>query len=81
MKPYKDCDFMPKCKLINKKIQPQCAYCRHARTFAEDSEILCKYKGVVQPHDHCRKFKYDILKRAPQRQTLGDDYSVEDFKL
>ncbi len=69
-------------KLIDKKVMPQCEYCRHSETFAGDeNQKLCKFKGVVDPTNKCRRFKYDILKRPPQLATLGDDYSSEDFQL
>ena len=69
-------------KLIDKKVMPQCEYCRFSETFmGDESQKLCKYKGIVAPTDKCHRFKYDILKRPPKTATLADDYSSEDFTL
>ena len=69
-------------KLINKKVIPQCEYCRNSETFAgNENQKLCIFKGVVDPSDKCRRFKYDILKRPPQIAKLGDDYNSKDFEL
>ena len=72
--------FMKK-RFFNKKIEPKCEYCLNARIFSSDSEMLCKYKGVVLVDDRCRKFKYDVLKRKPKITKLGDDYNTDDFVL
>lgn len=73
---------MKRKKLIDKKVIPQCEYCRYSDLFAgNENQKLCKYKGIVSPTDKCLKFKYDILKRTPQTATLGNDYNSEDFVL
>ena len=68
-------------KLFNKDIPPKCEYCRFSSEFGSENQLLCKYKGVVECFDSCRKYKYDILKRKPQTVKLGNDYSDEDFVL
>ena len=61
-------------KFINKNITPKCEYCIHSTDFSDNSEKLCKYKGIVENSNSCRKFKYDILKRKPQKQNISKDY-------
>ena len=69
-------------KLIDKKrFDARCEYCRHARIPEDRSIILCAKKGVVDFSDSCRHYKYDPLKREPNRVKLADNYTAEDFKL
>ena len=68
-------------KFFNKSIEHKCECCLNARIFSSESEMLCKYKGVVSVDDKCRKFKYDVLKRKPKITKLGNDYNTEDFVL
>lgn len=68
-------------KMFNKSIAKRCEYCMHATTYAGNDTLFCKYRGVVEPSDKCRKYRYDILKRQPSKQTLGNDYSKDDFVL
>ncbi len=69
-------------KLTRAKDYPKkCANCAFGSTVEGDTEVLCSRNGVMQPDDCCSKYTYDPLKRKPQRQTLGSDYSPEDFAL
>lgn len=68
--------------LFRKKIEKMCAYCVHSGKMS-DEKCLCIKKGVVEPDYHCRKFKYDPLKRIPVRQKPKDfsEYDETDFSL
>lgn len=68
-------------KLFNKSLPKRCEYCANSKTYTNDETLLCKYHGVVNAFDKCRKYKYDILKRIPKEKKLGDDYSPEDFSI
>lgn len=46
-------------------IDKVCAYCEHAQPLADGDAVLCRHRGVVDCGAHCRKFRYDPLKRVP----------------
>ena len=69
-------------KMIDKKKYTNCcANCFYGRLPKDKSAILCEKKGVVDPNSNCRHYKYDPLKRVPQRIVLSSDYNEDDFKL
>lgn len=69
-------------KLFNPNIPPSCSYCSFGRLSPCGDKILCVKKGLMLPSSHCRSFKYDILKRVPEKKpSLNLKLSAEDFKL
>lgn len=68
--------------LFRKKIDRACSYCIHG-TKADEDLILCAKKGMKEPDDRCRKFKYDPTKRVPKKIKPLDfsKYDKEDFSL
>ena len=66
---------------FNKKLQKSCAYCVHSKILEFSNETVCKKRGVTEVRDYCRSYKYDPLKRVPQKAKISDNYSAEDFKL
>lgn len=68
--------------LFRKKIDRLCAYCAHAGKVDMET-CVCKRKGLVPAEHHCRKFKYDPLKRVPVRMKPKDfaDCDSMDFSL
>lgn len=68
-------------KAFNKKLPPSCSYCVHGNPSAYGNEILCLKRGITEKRDHCRKYKYDPLKRQPEKAKIADGYSPEDFEL
>ena len=42
-----------------------CAYCERGRQLADGDSVLCALRGVVDASAHCRRFRYDPLKRVP----------------
>lgn len=68
--------------LFRKDIEPRCLYCRYGKEFMPE-QISCPKKGVVGPGYHCRKFRYDPLKRTPPKQAVLDlsRFQDEDFTL
>ena len=69
-------------KLFRKKIDPRCAYCERGRDLG-DGTVACVHKGVVDEAFHCRKFRYDPLKRTPPRPAAlrSNQLTVEDFAI
>lgn len=68
-------------KLFNKAIEPACKYCVHGKDCAGLKETLCEKKGVVDPDDHCRSFRYDPLRRCPNHTRTLKDFEQSDFIL
>lgn len=64
-----------------KKYSSCCANCFFGRMPKDKSAVLCERKGVVDPSSSCRHYKYDPLKRVPQKTLICADYSEDDFKL
>ena len=52
-------------KLYGNNISPSCEYCACARRAADGRVMLCARKGIVPLYHHCRRFRYDPLKRTP----------------
>lgn len=50
-----------------------CAFCEFGTPAPSDAEgneiVMCSKRGPVKADGRCHKFKYDILKRDPKRQT------------
>lgn len=68
-------------KVFSKKLPRRCEYCIHGMASEFSDEILCLKRGITHAGDSCRRYKYDPLKRQPQRQKLADNYSPEDFSI
>lgn len=68
-------------KLYGNNISPSCEYCACARRAADGRVMLCSRKGIVPLYHHCRRFRYDPLKRTPYRQPALEKYNAEDFAL
>lgn len=68
-------------KHFDQGLPKACAYCINGVAFSGGAEIFCRKKGVVEPFDNCRSYKYDPLKRTPKVKDIGRDYKPEDFKL
>lgn len=66
---------------FNKNLQKSCAYCVYSAKLEMTNETICKKRGVMDERDYCRSYKYDPLKREPQKAKISDNYTEEDFKL
>lgn len=68
--------------LFRKKIERSCSYCLHC-TNLDDETILCSKKGIRNPEQKCRKFKYDPFKRIPRKAKPIDfsKYDSNDYSL
>ena len=52
--------------LFRKNIDRYCAYCQFAGRI-DEAHMICQHCGVVPCEHHCRRFRYDPLKRVPGR--------------
>jgi len=69
-----------KFKLFKNKIEPSCSYCKFGR--ADSSEkVFCQKKGIKSLDESCKSFKYDPLKRVPNKIILNSEYSKKDFEI
>ena len=68
--------------LFRKKIERNCAYCAFAGKINEE-QVICQKCGIVPSSHHCRRFRYDPLKRIPPKHPAHDfsKYDQKDFSL
>lgn len=68
--------------LFRKKIERACSYCIHSAKL-DDSTCLCSKRGLKNPDDSCRKFRYDPCKRVPHKAKAVDfsQFKDSDFSL
>ena len=68
--------------LFRDQIEKRCSYCMFSGQISEDA-CICAKRGVVSPGNHCRKFRYDPLKRVPPRPKAPDfsQFQNADFSL
>lgn len=69
-------------KLFRKDMDPRCAYCEHGSQINE-REVVCAKQGIMPVEAHCRKFRYDPLKRTPPRPAVLNTGRLEekDFSI
>lgn len=69
-------------KLLNvKELPPSCSYCIFGRPSPDGESILCIKRGVMLLTSSCRKFKYNPLKRKPQRAQSLPKMEQKDFEI
>lgn len=68
--------------LFRKKTDRYCAHCAFAGKVSEE-EMICQKCGIVPTNHHCRRFRYDPLKRVPARPKVQDfsKYNEKDYSL
>ena len=68
--------------LFRKKIDRYCVYCAFAGK-VNDEQMICQKCGIVPSGHHCRRFRYDPLKRVPAKPKTQDftQYNDKDFSL
>lgn len=67
--------------LFRKTMEPACAYCAHGAPGEED-QVICAKKGIMQPWQRCRNFRYDPLKRHPEAPLPPvTEVDPENFRL
>ena len=68
--------------LFRKKIDRSCSYCKLAG-YCDETHMACQRYGIVPKEHHCRRFKYDPLKRIPVRPNgkSFEKFKNEDFSL
>ena len=72
---------MSKSLYNTENLSPKCEYCANGRPSPDGVNVLCKKMGVVSRDFHCKRFKYDIMKRVPKRAPELQSFEEEDFSL
>lgn len=67
---------------FRKHIDPRCAYCVHGSTIS-DTQVACVKRGIVAMEYRCGSFRYDPLRRIPQRPVdlPTEKLRAEDFEV
>lgn len=69
-------------KLFNKKsITPACGVCEYGKLSLDGESVLCYKTGIRQIDSSCHGFKYDPLKRKPQKEPQMISFVKSDFEL
>ena len=67
--------------LFRKDIEPRCAYCALSRPL-DETHVLCRKNGPMEPTESCRAFRYDPLRRVPTKPAvLKKNFTAADFAL
>lgn len=68
-------------KVIGGKIEPKCEYCKFSIAIRDANTLLCHKTGVTEATGRCKKFRYDPLKRKPQKAPSMLQFTDQDFSL
>ena len=68
--------------LIDRRIQPSCAYCRFGAALGK-GEVACLRRGIMESSGSCNAFRYEPTKRVPEGfpTAMVTGLSEEDFKI
>ena len=67
--------------MFNQELPRSCKYWVYSKDSLFGTEVLCKKRGVTNYNDSCRHYKYDPLRRVPEKVKIADGYKPEDFSL
>ena len=63
-------------------IEQRCAFCEFGTVIAlpskEATDVICEKHGIVHKDHVCRSFRYDLLKREPQKKPLSEIASASE---
>ena len=51
----------------NENVERYCKFCEFALSLTDGDQMLCSRHGVVPASYSCHRFRYDPLKRVPER--------------
>ncbi len=72
---------MARKKLFGNHIEPSCETCALGMVSSDGETVLCRHAGAPSKHHHCKRFRYDPLKRTPRRQPPPASFTAADFSL
>jgi len=67
---------------FRKDIEPLCEYCRYSVELG-GGDLACYRRGFTRVGESCRGFRYNAIKRVPERPRKPDTsrFTKEDFEL
>ncbi len=68
-------------KMFNKDTLKSCEWCKFSRKSQFNDDLFCQKQGITEKFQVCRKYKYDPLKRTPEKKTVSSEFSKSDFKI
>ncbi|MBR0112198.1 MAG: hypothetical protein IJM02_00455 [Clostridia bacterium] len=72
---------MKKKLLSAAKYPPRCSYCKRGRLSPDGESVLCDKKGIVDKNSSCRSYRYDVMKRVPEKPAEIPGANPEDFEI
>ncbi len=72
---------MNKSFLSKNDYSKKCENCFHGSLTSDGEAVLCVKKGIMKPDYSCGKYKYDPLKRKPEKKAQIDNFREEEFTL
>lgn len=64
-----------------KKYNSECRNCSIGRISPDGRRIFCPKKGIKELDGTCRLYRYDPLKRIPQKAPVFESADPADFEL
>ena len=73
-------------KTVNEAlIEKNCAFCEFGTVImlstGEEPDIICEKHGIVSRDHLCRSFRYDLLKRDPQKTAPNESAAAIDTNI
>ena len=68
-------------KSLFSKRKARCDTCAHCAFSEHSDRLLCEKKGLVRRDGHCLAYRYDPLKRIPEKAPELPEMKAEDFSL
>ncbi len=68
-------------RMFNKDTRKSCEWCKYSHKSEYNDELFCIKCGVTEKFEICRKYKYDPLKRTPEKRIISTEFSKSDFKI
>ena len=68
-------------KLFSKDLKKACLWCAYGKKSDYTEDVFCSKRGVTSAYDSCRMYKYDPLKRTPDKQIISNSFNEDDFHL
>ncbi len=67
--------------MFNKDTPKSCEWCKFSKKSAFNKDLFCAKRGVTEKFNVCRKYKYDPLKRTPEKTSFVGNFTKSDFKI
>lgn len=72
---------MAKKPLYGGQHEPCCETCALGKRSSDGTTVLCQRGGAVPTYHHCRRYRYDPLRRTPRRQKAPETLDAAAFSI